>query len=377
MNILINASNLKKGGGLQVADSVCCCLQHYLQHNFVVVLSGSLEKTIDKIEFFSNATIIRYNLPKKIRTILTGHDSFLDRLVRERKIDVVLTIFGPSLWIPKVLHISGFARAQCLLLDSPYYKIMDRKIFIKSYIQQKVWMWAFKRCADIYFTENEFISIRLQNVLKKQKVYTITNYYNQIYDDKEAWTRNVILPSFDGITLLTISANYPHKNLPIIVPTARYLHIKYPNFKFRFILTITKEQLGIEIGDIEQDIIFLGGVSLNDCPYLYEQSDIVFSPTLMECFSAVYPEAMRMHKPIITTDLDVSRSLCGEAALYYDALSPEAFGEAIYQLAHDEVLRNDLIAKGDLQLKTYDNYEERTRKLIQIVEEEYEKYINK
>ena len=125
MNILINASNLKKGGGLQVADSVCCCLQHYLQHNFVVVLSGSLEKTIDKIEFFSNATIIRYNLPKKIRTILTGHDSFLDRLVRERKIDVVLTIFGPSLWIPKVLHVSGFARAQCLLLDSPYYKIMN------------------------------------------------------------------------------------------------------------------------------------------------------------------------------------------------------------------------------------------------------------
>lgn len=377
MNILVNASNLKKGGGLQVANSICSCLRTYKQHHFVVVLSKYLIDVERKIKDYPNVTLFHYDLPKQLITLCCGRNKFLDSIVSNEEINVVLTIFGPSLWIPKVLHISGFARAQCLLLDSPYYKIMDRKIFIKSYIQQKVWMWAFKRCADIYFTENEFISIRLQNVLKKQKVYTITNYYNQIYDDKEAWTRNVILPSFDGITLLTISANYSHKNLPIIVPTARYLHIKYPNFKFRFILTITKEQLGIEIGDIEQDIIFLGGVSLNDCPYLYEQSDIVFSPTLMECFSAVYPEAMRMHKPIITTDLDVSRSLCGEAALYYDALSPEAFGEAIYQLAHNEVLRNDLIAKGDLQLKTYDNYEERTRKLIQIVEEEYEKYINK
>lgn len=43
--ILINASNLKKGGGLQVADSICILLNEYKQHQFVVVLSRYMIST--------------------------------------------------------------------------------------------------------------------------------------------------------------------------------------------------------------------------------------------------------------------------------------------------------------------------------------------
>lgn len=377
--ILINASNLKKGGGLQVADSVCGCLHKFTGHEFVVVLSRYLETTAERIKMYPNVRVVRYDLPKNMKTVMTGRDKFLDKLVEEEKIAAVLTIFGPSLWIPKIFHVSGFARAQCLLMDSPYYKRMKKQDFVKAYIQQKIWMWAFKRCADVYFTENEFISKRLRKVLHGKKVYTVTNYYNQVFDDVARWTRNVELPIFDGTTLLTISANYPHKNLPIIVPTIHYLHERYPEFRFRFVLTITEEQFGVVDDEAKKDIVFLGGVPVTECPHLYEQCDIVFSPSLLECFSAVYPEAMRMGKPIITTDLGVSRSLCGDAALYYDALSPEAFGEAIYRLAQDKNLQEDLIDKGKAQLETYDNYEERARKLIGIVGKEYgrmEKYKN-
>lgn len=371
LRILVNASNLKKGGGLQVADSVCGCLDRFPGHQFVVVLSRGLEGTVRQIEEFPNVKVIRYDLPKTVGRVLTGRDKFLDGLVEKERIDVVLTIFGPSLWRPRVLHISGFARAQCLLLDSPYYKRMRRRDFVKANFQQEVWMWAFRRCADVYFTENEFISERLRKVLHGKDVYTVTNYYNQVFDEKDRWSREITLPPFEGTTLLTITANYPHKNLPIIVPTIRYLHERYPGFRFRFVLTITRKQLGVEDEEAEKDIVFLGGVPLSECPNLYEQCDIVFSPTLLECFSAVYPEAMRMGKPIITTDLGFSHSLCGEAALYYDALSPEAFGKAIYRLACDKDLRDDLIRKGETQLKHYDNYEERARKLIGIVETEY------
>ena len=371
LRILVNASNLKKGGGLQVADSVCGCLNRFPGHRFVVVVSGGLKGTAERIEGYPNVKVVRYDLPKTAGRVLTGRDKFLDGLVEEEGIDIVLTIFGPSLWRPRVLHVSGFARAQCLLLDSPYYKQMRRCDFMKAYVQQRIWMWAFRRCADVYFTEDEFISERLRKILHGKKVYTVTNYYNQVFDEKDRWSRDITLPLFEGTTLLTISAYYPHKNLPIIVPTIRYLHERYPGFRFRFVLTITREQLGVEDEEAEKDIVFLGGVPLTECPNLYEQCDIVFSPTLLECFSAVYPEAMRMGKPIITTDLGFSRSLCGEAALYYDALSPEAFGEAIYRLACDKDLRDDLMRKGEARLKRYDNYEERARKLIGIVETEY------
>ena len=371
MKILVNASNLKKGGGLQVADSVCGCLDWFPGHRFVVVVSKGLEGTAEWIEGYPNVKVVRYDLPKTVRRVLTGRDKFLDGLVEEEGIDAVLTIFGPSLWKPRVLHVSGFARPHCVLLDSPYFKRMSRREFFKSEVERWILTWAFRRCADVYFTENEFISERLRKILHGKRVYTVTNYYNQVFDEKDRWSRNITLPPFEGTTLLTISANYPHKNLPMIVPTIRYLRERYPGFRFRFVLTITREQLGVEDEEAEKDIVFLGGVPLSECPNLYEQCDIVFSPTLLECFSAVYPEAMRMGKPIITTDLGFSHSLCGEAALYYDALSPEAFGEAIYRLAQDNRARADLVKKGKEQLKRYDDYEERARKLIGIVEKEY------
>ena len=42
MYVLINTSNLKVGGGIQVADSLIHCLFMYRQHNFVIVLSPAL-----------------------------------------------------------------------------------------------------------------------------------------------------------------------------------------------------------------------------------------------------------------------------------------------------------------------------------------------
>ena len=45
MHILINASNLKAGGALQVADSLCGLLGEFPEHEFVVVLSRALRAT--------------------------------------------------------------------------------------------------------------------------------------------------------------------------------------------------------------------------------------------------------------------------------------------------------------------------------------------
>jgi glycosyltransferase involved in cell wall biosynthesis len=121
--------------------------------------------------------------------------------------------------------------------------------------------------------------------------------------------------------------------------------------------------------DVREHFIFLGKVEVNECPNLYEQADIMFMPTLMECFTATYPEAMRMGVPIITTDLDFARGLCGEAACYYDAVSPLAAAEAIYKVAKDKEYATNLVKNGKEQLKKFDNYEQRAEKIIKILEE--------
>ena len=98
MIFLINSSNLKKGGGLQVADSVCCLLERFPEHYFIVILSSYMQDTQEKIKHIKNVEVIKYDIKNSISTLLFGRDAFLDELVKKRKVHGVLTVFGPSRW---------------------------------------------------------------------------------------------------------------------------------------------------------------------------------------------------------------------------------------------------------------------------------------
>ena len=370
---MVNASNLKVGGGLQVADSVCRELYKYPQHRFTVVYDKALADCAKAIGQYDNVETVEYETPIDLKTVLTGRDKFLDTLVKDKGIDAVLTIFGPSRWTPRVPHLSGFARPHLVLPESPYWKQIPPKRMLSVKLKLFMLEYSLAKCADNYFTENPFISERFQRLFPRKKVFTVTNNANQVFQKPESWDRNIELPKFDGITMLTVTANYPHKNLPIIIPASHYLEEKYPDLKFRFVLTIREQDLPNADECAKRHIVFLGPVKIEQVPYLYEQSDIMFLPTLLECFSASYAEAMVIKKPVLTTDLVFARGLCGDAAFYYDAVSPSALGEAIVCLAEDNVLREQLVANGLKQLQYFDTFEQRAEKLIKIVEEIVEK----
>lgn len=361
MIFLINCSNLKVTGGLQVANSICTQLGKYRQHRFVVVLS-SFFKEFDILNG-DNCKVVRYDIKNNVSTLLFGRDKFLDGLVEEHKVDAVLTVFGPSRWNPRCKHLCGFARAQ-LLLKNP----LQKEVSLKERLLYRIWEWGFKKSSDTFYTENQYISDMLPQLLGDVKVYTVTNYYNQVFDNPAQWSRSIKLPKFDGTTMLSVSSTASHKNLKIMIPVAEYLEQKYPNFQFRFVLTCNEIAMPVP-ASIRSHFVFVGKVDVSECPNLYAQADIMFMPTLMECFTATYPEAMRMKVPIVTTDLEFARGLCGEAACYYSAIDPVAAAEAIYKAATDSEYAIRLVANGKDQLKKFDNYIQRADKLIKILEE--------
>lgn len=366
MKILINASNLKVGGGLQVADSVCRELYKFPQHKFVVVLSSYLNLTKKNIEQSDNIAVYSYDVKNNITTLFWGRDSFLDGLVEKHNIESVLTIFGPSMWIPRVAHLSGFAIPHYVLPESPFFLRLNWKKKLEHRLRFMIKKNAFQRSAKYYFTENPMISDRLEKLLRGKTVYTVTNYYNQVFDYPEQW-KEIVLPEFGGVSMLTITAAYPHKNLSIAAEVARLLKLQHPEFKFRFVFSIEKKDFGAEISDIEECFVFLGRVDISECPSLYRQCSIAFQPSLLECFSATYPEAMRMEIPIVTTDLGFAKGLCGDAAEYYSAVDAQSAADAIYRVATDAKLSSLLVSKGKEQLKTYDTYTQRAEKLINLV----------
>jgi len=288
MNILINASNLKKGGGLQVADSICRELYKYPQHEFYVVLSSYLTKTQIALEGVHNVKTYVYDVRNTVLTLVFGRDMFLDGLVEQNRIKSVLTIFGPSRWNPRVPHLSGFAMSQLVVPESPLLKVMGIMDRINYCVYNFFLKIAFKRGGKVFYTENPFISDRVKKLYPNATVYTVTNYYNQVFDNPEQW-RKVNLPTFDGITLLTIATPYIHKNVTIAATTAKILKKQHPDFCFRFVFSFDREDFNADIKGIEDCFLFIGRVDIAECPSLYQQSDIVFTPTLIECFTAAYP----------------------------------------------------------------------------------------
>ena len=368
MNILINASNLKKGGGLQVADSISKSLNQFPQHNFIVVLSTFFPKTGTEIEHYANVKVYTYNVKNNIQTLILGRDEFLDGLVEQHKIDVVMTVFGPSRWNPRCTHLSGFALSFLVMPESPYFQRIDWKEKLKANLRNKLWEVYFRRSAKYFFTENPMISERVEKLFKGSKVFTATNYYNQVFDQPEEWVEHP-LPKFDGISLLNISTPYPHKNLNIAIDILGLMTERHPDLRLRFVYTIDESDMPQLPTEMRDNFLFIGRVNVDECPSLYQQCEISFQPTLLECFTASYPEAMRMARPIVTTSMAFAQGLCGKAAAYYSPLNADEAAEAIYKVATDVEYREQLVEAGKEQLKTYDTYDERAKKLIGLCEE--------
>lgn len=373
MRILINASNLRQGGGIQVADSVCKQLSRFGDNQFTVVLSPFLKETAEVISQFANVIVEEYHIRYTAWLLLTGRDKTLDGFVEKHHIDKVLTVFGPSWWVPRVPHLCGFASSQITPQDSPFYSLrLPFKFRVHELMRNTMLRTYYRRCSNNLYSENESVSKALRQLYPKKRVYTVTNYYNQVFDKPKEWIAHP-LPEFDGISILTMANLYPHKNLGITLGISKALKEMHPDFKFRFVISVKKEdflraQGIVDSEEIDRHYLFLGTVSVAECPSLYEQCDIELQPSLLESFTATYPEGMRMEKPIVTTDLAYARQLCGEAACYYSALDAEAAADAIYKVATDKDFAAQLVLNGKKQLLHFDTYEKRAEKLIKIVD---------
>ena len=119
---------------------------------------------------------------------------------------------------------------------------------------------------------------------------------------------------------------------------------------------------------IPPEVRVVGPVPPPDCPSLYAECDAMFLPTLAECFSASYPEAMKMRKPIVTTDLGFARSICAEAALYFEPRSAGSAAKQVIRLIDDTDLQATLRQLGEGRLAAFDSPAQRAEKILTICE---------
>ena len=369
MKLLINTASTHKGGGVQVASSFIEECKKYDMNQYHIILGVGLSKIIDMNSYPNNFVFypISYRPATKVFTF-TDPAVFLKKIESKVKPDVVFTTSGPAYWKPKAPHLMGFNLPHYLYTDSPFFKKQSAAKRLKWFFKGLFIKYFTKRDADAYIAQTDDVNTRLRKWINTDEVFTISNTFGQQYQKTVFDSDGLLLPSKkqNEFRFLIFTSYYKHKNIEIlndiitILKQKRFLNIK-------FVLTLPQMEFDKCVTESSKKFTYnLGPIPPSSGPELYNECDAVFSPTLLECFSATYAEAMQMQKTILTTDLSFAHTVCGDAALYFSPLDAVDASSKIISLASDKKLREKLIKNGNKEKNKFMTAEQRASSYLEL-----------
>jgi glycosyltransferase involved in cell wall biosynthesis len=92
------------------------------------------------------------------------------------------------------------------------------------------------------------------------------------------------------------------------------------------------QSLAAELG-ISGDVIFVGGIALEETVNFYRAADVFVYPSLNETFGLPILEAMACGCPVVTSDVSAMPETAGQAALLADPKDPASIARAIVEAA--------------------------------------------
>lgn len=367
MKIIINTSTNIVGGGLQISTSLLYELMSYDVHEFHVFMNYKLSESMDIKQFPNN--FIFYKIPKLKKF---QYNKYLSRLEDTINPNIVFSVFGPTYWRPKVTHVMGFAMGHYIYPDSPFWQTISIREKLTWLIKKKIHLYYLRRDADIFIVETQDAAKRLQNLLYKP-CYVVSNtcssYFKNYLDySSSSYYRNFLPRPNDEIRLLSVCTPYKHKNLSIIPKVLDELE-KITRKKIVFVLTISHDDyFKMFPSEYRNRIITVGRVLPDELPQLYNECDFVIVTSLLECFTANFPEAMVMKRPILAANLGYAHTICNNAAIYFNPLDAVDIANQIVKLINDKDLQNKLIEFGLDQMKNFNTASQRVKLYIDILE---------
>ncbi len=122
------------------------------------------------------------------------------------------------------------------------------------------------------------------------------------------------------------------------------------------------------LGNIEQEILFLGVVSDDDLPMLYNCADVFVYPSLYEGFGLPPLEAMACGIPVITSNTSSLPEVVGDAGIMVDPTDPDSLCEAMLNVLTNKEMRRRMSSKGLKRSKLF-SWEKSAKEILEIYDE--------
>jgi glycosyltransferase involved in cell wall biosynthesis len=347
MKALIDCVPLSAGGGVQVAIGVLTGLARQSAVDWIAVAPRYLRPALPETLAADPRILLVNRRSQADRVWLTPH---LHRIERAVAPDVVFTVFGPPFFRPRAPHLVGFAIP---------HLIYDRdaqmpRMGLKDKIGNAARRILFRR-ADHIVVETETARRRLADRLgiDRAGISVIPNSPNPLLERLPEQPSRAEEP----FKILIPSAYYWHKNLEIVPHVATAMRRLSPNLDFRFCFTLPADgapwqrivSSAAALG-VADRLMTLGVVRIDALSRAYHEARAVYLPTLREVSTAVYPESFFFRRPLVTSDMDFARELCGDAALFVPPRDAQVTASRLVELAASLALRDRLVAAGERQL---------------------------
>lgn len=372
--VLINASNLHVGGGVQVAASFISELRRMSDLGdgveFRVYASSEVHANLVAAGFDENGPF-SYE-------VLDVHGLGAVRRESARRFtgfDLVFTIFGP-VYLPFRVqnHVVGFAQPWITYPDNEVYARLSLKrrlfTFLKFFVQ-----WQFFRKADRLVVELGHVKHRLELVkgFEVKRIDVVPNCVSALYFDDSKWSPVPVVADLepDVIRLGFVTRDYAHKNLDFLPRVGREL-ARISGKRYRFYVTLNEHEWGSRSAEFKEFVTTVGPLTVAQCPPFYRAMDAVIFPSLLECFSATPLEALAMRRPLFASDRGFVRDVCAEHAMYFDPLDPASAAAGIVdwfeRKSQDE--QSAHVERGYRHLLSLPGSRERARAYLEIIEKQ-------
>lgn len=369
--VFFNAFGMRKGGAMvDVKNIVYYWGKRYAEDTLILLAPANFQ--YEELSS-SNINVVTHDLSNLELKRLYYHFFKIFNLATASQVDVIISFNNLGLYrknnIPSIVSL----RTAYLV-----YPIKDLKQFInfKSLFRLLFQRFFFKislKTADAVYTQTDTIKERL---FKQYNPQILVKKISKavLIDSEKPEIKNKAKKVF---RFVYVTANYPHKNILTIIKAFKLLAREYNNIELSITISLDefkrsyKKDVDIKESYFTNKISFLGWLDRNELVDLYLNSDVALVPSLFESFSGSYIEAMYYELPLIVSDLDFAREICGKAAIYVAPTDEKGWYLSMKKLILDNNLREELKNNGKEQSKkisySYDMMVDELRKFASLV----------
>lgn len=330
--VLLDASNLHHGGGVQVAASLIYEIGKLnpCDFQFIVIASESVHNSLP--DEFNETVFLDYSIQNRFGLSISS--SNISKI--SKSCDVSLTVFGPQYSkLRSKIKITGFAQPWIAYPENDMYNAMS--FFntlitkVKFFLQRK------------FFFRDDFLIVEHSSVSKAlKKNYKASPNIRVIENTVSAPFIDTSLRKVADVPVMNnefiigfLGRNYPHKNLSIFKEVDIIIKNKY-KLDIGFLFSLDNDEM-IRLGfDACSNFYSCGTITNPQCPDFYEAIDLFVFPTLLECFSVSPLEAMACKVDVLASERDFIKDVYGENVIYFDPLNPNDIAAKIYSYIHEE-----------------------------------------